>query len=718
MIKSLLRFLTILVLFAGAVVPCLSQSLVNMVPNIRSGETNQDSEPTLAVDPQNVQHLAGSAFTWDNLTGGPMTTNTAPIYVSTDGGNTWTMAMIVPSLAGSNFPTGDITLSFSSTPSGAQAHLTSWLYGGILRSTNAGRPMTALRSQDPFAPAVMTVLDTRSGNVDQPHTLAFTSGGQDKLYIGFNNGFGNFPCPPPVAPGGRSSTLDVSQDATLGMPIFGLDAIDQRNSNCQDGFAQVVAAHKDGTVYAAFIHDWSTNGFPGGTPRLVVVRDDNFGNGVPPFGALIDPDTFAGRFVTPGLTLASGTMGQNRLGASNVSIAVDPNNSGRVYVAWGDANGANSETIHVQRSIDHGQNWSGDLVTINNAMNPEIAINAIGVAGLFFQAVVNGRWENRLALTNDLDATIFAMPGTLFASQDAATPAATFFPYIGDYASLLAAGTNFVGMFSASNFPDKANFLPGVQYQREVDWASHKLFTDASHAVQVSPSIDPFFFQTNTNAGNKSPVFANICQTHPELCFPIYDPLWWLKCPMCGINIYINPGDEFQNVAIFDSRGNAVGQFQRLAQPLVENGVTYTHSVTVQVREGVGFVLKAQTTSSYTGGNFLPLYTVKLQPISTPLTLINGWTNAPFSTSTATVEELAGIVHFRGAIASGSNAQPFVLPVGFRPATDVYVPVDLCSATNGRLHITQSGTVDIQAEGGTVTNAQCFTSLDGVSFVQ
>src|SRR2546429_519168 len=150
MIKSLLRLLTILVVLGSSVLPCLSQSLVNMVPNIRSGETNQDSEPTIAVDPQNVQNLAGSAFTWDNLTGGPMTTNTAPIYVSTDGGNTWTMAMIVPSKAGSNFPTGDITLSFSSTPSGAQAHQTSWLYGGILRSTNGGFPMTALPSQEPF----------------------------------------------------------------------------------------------------------------------------------------------------------------------------------------------------------------------------------------------------------------------------------------------------------------------------------------------------------------------------------------------------------------------------------------------------------------------------------------------------------------------------------------------------------------------------------------
>ena len=48
----------------------------------------------------------------------------------------------------------------------------------------------------------------------------------------------------------------------------------------------------------------------------------------------------------------------------------------------------------------------------------------------------------------------------------------------------------------------------------------------------------------------------------------------------------------------------------------------------------------------------------------------------------------------------------------------MYVPIDLCSATNGRLQIAPDGTVTVEAEGGTFSNAQCFTSLDGASFVQ
>jgi len=119
----------------------------------------------------------------------------------------------------------------------------------------------------------------------------------------------------------------------------------------------------------------------------------------------------------------------------------------------------------------------------------------------------------------------------------------------------------------------------------------------------------------------------------------------------------------------------------------------------------------AQCFASLDGASFAPKATS-----FTSLTLINGWTNAPFGTSNAAVRKSAGIVHFKGAIATtGTNAQPFTLPSGFTPLTDVYIPVDLCNANNGRLHITPSGSVTVQAETS-FSNAQCFTSLDGAWF--
>src|SRR5262245_20183505 len=84
----------------------------------------------------------------------------------------------------------------------------------------------------------------------------------------------------------------------------------------------------------------------------------------------------------------------------------------------------------------------------------------------------------------------------------------------------------------------------------------------------------------------------------------------------------------------------------------------------------------------------------------TKLHLINEWTKSPFGTRKAQVILSKGIVTFRGAISqsSGSNNEAFVLPLSFRPTSDVYVPVDQCGATNGRLFIQTNGQVEVEAE--------------------
>jgi hypothetical protein len=137
--------------------------------------------------------------------------------------------------------------------------------------------------------------------------------------------------------------------------------------------------------------------------------------------------------------------------------------------------------------------------------------------------------------------------------------------------------------------------------------------------------------------------------------------------------------------------------------------ISASGNVTVQAEK---LFSDAQCFTSLDGASFAPKATS-----FTSLTLINGWTNAPFSTSNAAVRKSAGLVHFRGAIATtGTNPTPFTMPSGFRPLTDVYIPLDLCNATNGRLHITPSGAADVEVQGGTFSNAQCFTSLDGAWF--
>jgi hypothetical protein len=104
----------------------------------------------------------------------------------------------------------------------------------------------------------------------------------------------------------------------------------------------------------------------------------------------------------------------------------------------------------------------------------------------------------------------------------------------------------------------------------------------------------------------------------------------------------------------------------------------------------------------------------------TTLTLQNGWTGSPFGTRPPAVAVDGNhIVHFKGALATtGTNPVPFTLPSSFRPSAVVFVGVDLCNATNGRLQIEPTGVVTVQAEGGAFSNAACFTSLDGVTFAK
>lgn len=111
--------------------------------------------------------------------------------------------------------------------------------------------------------------------------------------------------------------------------------------------------------------------------------------------------------------------------------------------------------------------------------------------------------------------------------------------------------------------------------------------------------------------------------------------------------------------------------------------------------------------------------TFALSPTSfTSLTLKNGWVNAPSGTAKAAVRVISAVVRFRGAIrTNGTQAEPFILKKEFRPATDVYVPVDLCNGDTGRLFIQPDGIVEVEAETS-FAQAQCLTSLDGAWFAR
>ncbi len=123
--------------------------VVNLIPASLSGETNQDSEPFLAVQAVNPQIMVASAFTPNPFS----VSGNAPVYISEDGGNTWVLSAITP------VPrmTCDITHAM---PTG-ENHPRGDLHAGTLACASS-ITLNESESNDVSASAVMNVQSTRT----------------------------------------------------------------------------------------------------------------------------------------------------------------------------------------------------------------------------------------------------------------------------------------------------------------------------------------------------------------------------------------------------------------------------------------------------------------------------------------------------------------------------------------------------------------------------
>jgi hypothetical protein len=418
----------------------------------------------------------------------------APIYVSTDGGQNWVLNSIVP---GNNkdFGTYDITSRFASN--------SNVLYAAVLAGpTIDAQVFKILRTNDFAGASPMTELLSRPG-VDMPYVEAISVAGTDRVYVGNLNS--------------RIATIDWSLDAATASPPAGFTshAIETRSTCGKDGPSVRAAIHKSGTIYATFFR-WTQCSEPGPyTSDVVVVRDDNFATGPDDkvFTALREPSVPPGDGM-PGMRVTTdrpipydpyctkgGCLGGTQRTGSRISIAVDPNNSQRVYLAWGDGADAAGYALYVRRSDDGGLHWSADLRVIPEATNPSLAIDSRGRVGFLYQKLTgtppNSSWQTHLERTDDdfatqLDLILHEAPNDLVVIGGAGP--------LGDYNHLLTVGQDFYGVFSGNNTPHAANFPQGVRYQRNADLVAGTLL-GVDNVTPVKPSIDPFFFKV-TDLGN------------------------------------------------------------------------------------------------------------------------------------------------------------------------------------------------------------------------
>lgn|SRR5215213_6362830 len=463
-------------------------TLVNVIPRALSGESHQDSEPNLAVNPANVNQLAASAFTSGV---GFCGSGTAPIFISLNGGATWATSCIIPNDVG-GMP-GDITLRFT----GIQGTL----YAATLRNVG-DLTLNILRTTDFTSPDPMAVLRSRE-NVDQPYIHATNADAKDIILVGSND-LNDSDAP------GRTAVVDYSFKANETNPDFRTSRIEARPTSGQNGPPIRIAYHPAGVIYAAF-YGWrsvdpQSTASSIITADVVVVREDASTEVEKRFAALKEPDGSVGMRVVKGVKVpwnpnSQTDFGNERFVGSNISIAVDPRPemSNVVYLAWADRVGSNDYTVHVRRSINRGETWSSDLRTITNGTNPALAISNNGSIGFLYQRLVPApnnqasRWETHLEITTS-EAAFSDKQDIVLANVSANTPDPQFLPYIGDYIHLMAVGNDFYGVFSANNFPNKDNFHKNIVFQRNVNWETKSLLR-LDNTTQVAPSIDPFFFK-------------------------------------------------------------------------------------------------------------------------------------------------------------------------------------------------------------------------------
>jgi hypothetical protein len=480
--------------------------IVNIIPHTMSDDSHQDSGASIAVNPRNTNEIVISTYTPDP-NGGP----NSPVFVSIDGGDTWSLRNIVPGHGSSGFSA--ITLKFGTT--------TDELYAAVLPEIAPGG-MNIFRTQNPDSGAIMTNIDTPQGFIEQPFVAAVTvsSGpdkGKDRLYVGQNNLQGQ-----EFFGSGQSSGIRQTMDALAAAPVFTNVSLDKRvkvPGSLQDltpprnGPQVRPSVHQDGTVYALFYswQHWEDFGDGNGNVAadVVIVRDDNWGQSINPYTALLDSgDGQAGQRIATSVPLICfGSLGQERI-AGELAIAVDPTNSSIVYVAWAELidDGGGGEIdlylIHLRKSTNRGQSWSFDLLNIPNGKNPALAINVHGQVGFLYQQLTgqqnSQRWETHLAFSGDS----INWSDSVLATVPADTPIRQFFPYIGDYADMMAVGDTFYGVFCANNTPPEAalpdaispDFPLGVTYQRN---SASGFLLNQFGSTPIATSIDPYFFKTS-----------------------------------------------------------------------------------------------------------------------------------------------------------------------------------------------------------------------------
>lgn len=457
----------------SALAAAATLKIVDIIPNTDSAESDQNSEPSLAVDPLDPTQMIAGSFS-SNFVGSGVA---SPYFKTTDGGTTWSDY--------GSLITQDKTIAWKQDGSGV---LTTILlnnvistYSGTAGGSSFGSPISNFNPGDVL---------------DQPW---LRTGPSNHVYVGYND---------LSAAGGETASVLVSTD---GGSTFTPVTVDRVGTPIQDA-PSVRLAVAGNTVYSVFtrlnsVADTDSFGETRYNSQVVVVRSDN--GGADGFNALGSGGNGV-QVATPlsvfGNTDAPRALGQERTGG-DVAIAVDPNNAQHVVVAYGNAPGATESgqlQLVVAESIDGGATWNTKFTTSASTRSAEPALSILGNGTIGFlynnYDPATDKLSQHLLTTSDDFATT---NDTTLATESNATPISDFSPYVGDFFDLSSVGNTFYGIFSASNADNGTNAqFANLNLQRDFTGTPGTASFQLTDGIgnPVAASIDPYFFSYSASA--------------------------------------------------------------------------------------------------------------------------------------------------------------------------------------------------------------------------
>jgi hypothetical protein len=450
--------------------------LVDIIPNTDSGESAQNSEPSLAVNPLDPTQMIAGVF--------GDTTN--PYFKTTNGGATWLdyggLHHTDKSLAWAQDGSAALTAILFDTNPHAEINI----YSG----TTAGSGFTQANTGVTYNPGL---------DLDQPWIRTGPSG---HVYVTYNND---------SASEEKTASILVSTDGGLNYTSHTLDRVG--GTPGWGDAATVRTAVNGNTVYALFTRFTSVVESNSDGTRLaadvVVVRSDDGGvDGFKAFGPgdgvhVAEPTSAE----APGTEFTSTplTLGRERIGGDG-AIAVDPNNPMHVVVAYGNSPASGELQLVVKESTDGGMSWTKKFETpaiagVRSAL-PALSILQNGAIGLLYSRFdqttdpANGQLsQHLLTTTNDF----VGITDTILATENNNAAPYDLDPYIGDFFDMTAVGDTFSGIFCASNHDNGADTgaqFANVSFLRNftgTPGTSNFQLTD-TNGNPVGFSIDPFVF--------------------------------------------------------------------------------------------------------------------------------------------------------------------------------------------------------------------------------